>query len=183
MLRGLVELGQHLWRKVNGGTDTAHPITGQVQGSGFSLKSCFLPRGPILLLFSEPSIAQLAVSRPSFLLKERLLWHVDFMLFSEPSIAPVKVLRPSLNAGMPRPIAPKCRLYLPRGLHAVLRAIYSTWWSIETLFSIKCKHAASKGSKMSSLRPTWTEKLFSEPSISWKNSGPLFYSMEGCRVQ
>ena len=122
--------------------DTAHPITGQVQGSGFSLKSCFLPRGPILLLFSEPSIAQLAVSRPSFLL-----------------------------------------VAVTRGLHAVLRAIYSTWWSIEALFFIECKDAASKGSKMSSLRPTWTEELFSEPSISWKNSGPLFYSMEGCRVQ
>ena len=66
--RGLVGLGQHSWRKVHRSTNTAHPITGQVQGSDFSLKLCFLPRGPILLLLLEPSIAQLAVSRPSFLL-------------------------------------------------------------------------------------------------------------------
>ena len=72
---------------------------------------------------------------------------------------------------------PKCRLYLPRGLHVVLRAIYNTCWSIEALFPIPWKDAASNSSKMSSLRPTWTAELFSEPSIAQVGSIEALFSI------
>ena len=60
---------------------------------------------------------------------------------------------------------------------ADVRAIYNTCWSIEALFPIPWKDAASNSSKMSSLRPTWTAELFSEPSIAQVGSIEALFSI------